>query len=303
MNVIRYSYIMLDLGGLHVFYWVSRLGGVGAAARELHVTQPAVSQRLKLLERQCGRKLYGRAGNKLVLTEHGRRLYEGCRPAIEALLALEDSVKGGEAAVAGEVRICALSEFAKAFLLPRIEKFQRRHPGASFHVEYRHAYEMMSHLSRHEVDLAFTNELYTRPQFECAPAFEERIVCAGPPPARRLSWKDLGTLPWFSCGSEDNVWSEFERRARAHGVELPRPSIQIAEMESILTLAARRPGFTLAPAHALELRKTPRLAVHELPGGSFSRTVYACRLKSVPLGSAAQAFWTFILPRKPEASR
>lgn len=286
---------MIDLGALHVFYWVSRVGGVRAASRELFVTQPAISQRLKLLERQLGLKLYGRAGNKLVLTEDGRKLFEASRPAFEMLLSMESLMQGRGSALSGYIRIAALSEFSKAYLLPRIARFRAKHPGVKFHIEYRHAYEMLSFLSRHEVDLAFTNELQASPQIESVPGFEERIVCVGPRPSRKLSWSAVGKLPWLSCGSEDNVWFEFERKAAQHGIELSQPAVQVAEMESILALAAQGRGYTLAPMHALKLRSVPRLAVHRLPLPDFKRTIYFCRLKTVPMGRATQAFWDFLL--------
>jgi len=75
---------VVDHGALYVFYQVSRLGGVNAAARELQVTQSAVSQRLASLERSIGRKLYGRIGNRVHLTEDGRKLYSSCRDAFSS---------------------------------------------------------------------------------------------------------------------------------------------------------------------------------------------------------------------------
>jgi DNA-binding transcriptional LysR family regulator len=285
---------MIDLGALHVFYWVSRVGGVRAASRELFVTQPAISQRLKLLERQLGLKLYGRAGNKLVLTDDGRKLFEASRPAFEMLLSMESLMEGKGSELSGYIRIAALSEFSKAFLLPKIERFRAKHPGVKFHIEYRHAYEMLGFLSKHEVDLAFTNEPHGSPQIEAVPGFEEEIVCVGPGPSRRLSWNDIGRVPWLSCGSEDNVWFEFERQAAKHGVELSQPAVQVAEMESILTLAAQGRGYALAPRHALKLRSVPRLAIHRLPLPPFKRPIYFCRLKTVPMGRATQAFWDYL---------
>lgn len=292
---------MLDLGALQVFYWVARVGGVRAASRELFVTQPAISQRLRLLERQVGRKLYGRVGNKLALTEEGRRLFEACRPAFEILLSAEAVMKGEGSPLSGYVRVAALSEFSKAFLLPRVDEFRVRHPGVKFHIEYRHAYEMLDQLLRHDVDFAFTNEQPRSPRIEAFPGFVERIVCVGPGPARRLRWKEVGALPWLSCGSEDNVWFQFEREAARRGVDLPQPAVQVAEMESILALAAQGHGYALAPRHALDLRRSSSVAVHSLPGGSFERPIHFCRLKTMPLGRATQAFWDFLLARaKPK---
>lgn len=289
---------MLDIGALRAFYYVGKFGGIGAAARELKVTQPAVSQRVAQLERLVGKKLHGQAGRRLVLTEEGRRIYEACRQAFDTLEALESSLSGAGAPVGGTVRIASLSEVAKVLLLPNIRAFREKNPAVRFDLQYRLPYEILSSLSRHEVDFAITNEPYRRPQVELVPCFLERVVLAGPGPSRRLSWPQLEGLPWLSYGSEDPLWFEFERLAMRHGAVLPRPAFMVAEVESVLRLAAEGAGYALVPEHALRLRRLPGLCVHKPPFGAFTRQVYACRLRTVAPGQAAQAFWEFLLDRR-----
>lgn len=285
---------MLDLGALHAFYWVGRLGGVGAAARELKVTQSAVSQRLKKLEGQFGRRLYGRAGRRLVLTEDGERLLQVCRQVFDLLGSAEAGLRGESTPVLGAVRIASLSEFGKAFLVPRLVAFRRLHPSVEFDLRYAQPYEMLASLSRHEVDFVLTNELYQRPQIESVAVFREEVLCVGPRPARRLSWKDLERLPWLSYGEEDPLWYEFERQAARRGTALPGPVVRAAEMETVLRLAAAGVGYALAPRHAVALRTLRGLAVHRLPMPAQSRWVYLCRLRTVPLGQASRTFWDFL---------
>src|SRR5687767_10816079 len=123
----------LDIAALHVFYLSAKLGGVGAAARALRVTQPAVSQRLASLERSVGRKLYGRVGRGSQLTEDGRRLYASCRDAFALLESAEAALTGtADEPLAGTVRVTALSEAGKAFVLPALLEFRRRHPAVAF---------------------------------------------------------------------------------------------------------------------------------------------------------------------------
>lgn len=282
---------MLDLGALRTFLRVASLGGIGAAARDLKVTQPAVSQRVRGLEEGLGRKLFGRAGRGLVLTEDGRRLFEACRRAFDVLEAAEAALQRREAEVVGSVRIAALSELAKVHVLPKTLEFRRRHPGVEFDLLYRLPFEMLGSLLRHEVDFALTNEPYRRPQIEVVPLFKERIVCVGPGPAKRLSAKELERLPWLAYGAEDPVWSEFEHLCSRKGIRLPRPTFRVADVESVLRLAAAGAGFALAPEHAVRMRELRGLAVHPLPVAAFQKTIYACRLRTVPMGRAAQAFW------------
>ncbi|MBI3550057.1 MAG: LysR family transcriptional regulator [Elusimicrobia bacterium] len=285
---------MLDLDALHAFYWTAKLGGVGAAARRLHVTQPAVSQRLRQLETDLQRKLYGRAGYRIALTEEGEKVYRACAPAFETLEALETSLEGKSKDIQGHLRIMALSEFSKAFLLPKLRDFQKKHPGIRFRLEYRLPFEMLSALVRHDIDFAFTIEVPTHPQIEAVPVYVEELVCLGPSPARSLSWDDLRTIPWLSCRSEDHAWFEFEEILQKRGVQLSSPAIEVAEQESLMTLAAQGAGYVLTPLHSMKLRSVPGLVRHKLPFGPLKQTVYFCRLKTVPLGLAGEAFWRSI---------
>lgn len=282
---------MIDLNELQVFYWVGKLGGVGAAARKLQVTQPAVSHRLRALEKELGRKLYGRVENRIVLTEAGESLLRSCSPALESLANVDASVRDRPAGLEGLVRIVALSEFAKVFLLPRLRRFLARHPRVRFAMEYRAPYEMPPLLLERRADIIFGKELQAKPQVEARRVFTEEYVLVGPKPARRFSWKDLETLSWLSCRSEDNYWHELQQRVIRQGARLPAPVVEIVDIESLIALAAEGAGYALVPLHAVRLRRAPGLAIHKLPGPPIKEEILACRLRTVPLGAAAAAFW------------
>jgi LysR family transcriptional regulator, transcriptional activator of nhaA len=66
----------LNYHHLHYFYRVVRSGGIGQAARELHVSSPAVSAQLRELQGFLGEPLFARSGRRLVLTEMGRTVYD-----------------------------------------------------------------------------------------------------------------------------------------------------------------------------------------------------------------------------------
>ncbi|MBI3550563.1 MAG: LysR family transcriptional regulator [Elusimicrobia bacterium] len=76
---------MIDLNALYVFWLARRLGGVGRAARRLGVTQSAVSQKLRTLERRVGSKLYGRERNRFVAFDAGAAILDACGPAFVIL--------------------------------------------------------------------------------------------------------------------------------------------------------------------------------------------------------------------------
>ncbi len=81
------------LNALRAFEATARLGGVGRAAQDLHVTHGAVSRQLKLLEDHLGLALFQRAGRGLRLTAAGTRLQAACS---EAFSGIEDCVRETE---------------------------------------------------------------------------------------------------------------------------------------------------------------------------------------------------------------
>jgi len=69
-----------NLRRLEAYYWVARLGGVGAAAAHLGLTQPSVSVRVKELERELGTQLFHRVGRNVRLSESGVVIAAGWSP-------------------------------------------------------------------------------------------------------------------------------------------------------------------------------------------------------------------------------
>ena len=115
------------LPALRCFEAVARLGGVTRAAQALHVTHSAVSQQVRQLEDLLGLSLFEREGRGLRLSENGR-LY-----ALQVRKALRDIGEATRALRvrprAGELVIAVVPSFGLHWLLPRLPRFQARHPG------------------------------------------------------------------------------------------------------------------------------------------------------------------------------
>src|SRR6185437_12633850 len=73
------------LNGLRAFEAAARLGSFTLAAKELHVTQAAVSQQVRLLEKRLGIALFHRRANELELTDQGRAFQPGLSAAFEGI--------------------------------------------------------------------------------------------------------------------------------------------------------------------------------------------------------------------------
>jgi DNA-binding transcriptional LysR family regulator len=115
---------MISLKAVQAFAAIVRHGSVVQAAAELGVTGSALSHLLRELEGRLGVPLFERVGRGLVPTEDGRRLADAVVPAFAQIdQALADF---GRRRV--ELRISTLSTFASSWLIPRLARFQARHP-------------------------------------------------------------------------------------------------------------------------------------------------------------------------------
>jgi LysR family transcriptional regulator, regulator of gene expression of beta-lactamase len=115
-----------SLNGLRAFEAAGRHASFTAAARELNVTQTAVSRMVRLLEERLGFPLFRRHANGLELTTQGHALLSGLTDSFDAIARLADQVG---AMRAGPVLTVGVGPtLAVNWLIPRLTSFYRGHP-------------------------------------------------------------------------------------------------------------------------------------------------------------------------------
>lgn len=142
---------MLDWDDLRSFLAITRHGSLSAAARALRVTQTTMGRRLEALHLRAGARLLLKTPRGYVLTPAGERVLANVERMEAEALAVERSIGGDDARIAGEVRITTVETFAAKVLVPQLKPLMDRHPGL--------AIEMITDtralsLSRREADLA-----------------------------------------------------------------------------------------------------------------------------------------------------
>lgn len=102
------------------------------AAKELHVTQAAVSQQVRALEKEVGRPLFIRQHRALTLTREGDRLNRAVSMGLEHIANTVDEIRG--VTVNPSIAVGVTFAVASYWLIPRLEQFRARHPNVSVHV-------------------------------------------------------------------------------------------------------------------------------------------------------------------------
>ncbi|MGU3387543.1 LysR family transcriptional regulator [Methylobacterium sp. D53M] len=120
---------MLDTDDLRFFVAVAASPSLAAAARSLNVSPPAVTQRLRSLEKRLRVHLVDRSGRGLTLTDEGELLAERGRDLLGAFDDLADALAERVGAVTGHLRVVAPLGFGRRYVAPVVTAFRLRHPG------------------------------------------------------------------------------------------------------------------------------------------------------------------------------
>ncbi|RAI04351.1 LysR family transcriptional regulator [Acuticoccus sediminis] len=119
----------MDLSSaLKAFVRTVERGSLTAAARDLNISQPAVTKQLGNLERQVGARLLERSARSVRLTPQGKALYEASREPLAALEAAIEGIRQDGGHVEGPLRVHAPSCIGVRHLHPIVMEFQRLHP-------------------------------------------------------------------------------------------------------------------------------------------------------------------------------
>lgn len=136
----------METQNLRAFVLVAETGSFSLAAEKLHLTQPAVSKRIALLEQQLGSALFDRIGRHVSLTEAGKALLPHARTISRQLHAAEQSVRDLSGDVAGELRIATSHHIGLHRLPPVLSQFSKTFPGVILDIDFmdsEQAYELV----------------------------------------------------------------------------------------------------------------------------------------------------------------
>jgi DNA-binding transcriptional LysR family regulator len=144
-------YRVMDLKALRCFWAMAKEGSLTRAGIELGISEPAVSQRIRSIERYLGTKLYEASGGRVALTDSGRRLFQ---MAIDLFDRLEDFETGlGELETTGSITLAAEDSVHLYLLPPVVERFIRDFPRVRLRLPSRTVGQTVAMVQQDKADL------------------------------------------------------------------------------------------------------------------------------------------------------
>lgn len=172
-----------DFNRLKVFYHIYSLNSIVAAANQLHLSQPAISQQLQKLEGELKVPLFTRLHKKLVPTAAGERLFTLVEPFVEKLQDEIPYIRQPLDRPAGMLRIGAPREFGKEYLPRFCYEFRQLYPDVMFKLKFKESIPLLTMIREGILDYALVDVYFKRGElpsfsdiFSVDPLLKEEMI-------------------------------------------------------------------------------------------------------------------------------
>lgn len=249
---------MLDLHKLNIFTTVVRTGSFSAAAEQLLLSQPAVSQHVHDLETSLGTQLFMRGRRGVATTAAGAQLYDYAQAIFRLVAEAENAVTDVANLTAGQLAVGA-TPGVSVYLLPEpIQDFHGRYPNLNVIVRTGTTPEIMADLHRGQLDLGvIEGEVAENADDALAvqplQVVEQRLVVG-----RRHPWWGRATVNMAELNGQTFVMRQRNSQTRIwldallqeHAIR-PRIGAEFDNVESIKRAVTNGTSVTILPEYAI----------------------------------------------------
>lgn len=144
----------LDLHNLRAFRAIAESGSFSAAAARLHLSQPAVSKRIALLEAHLGVSLFDRVGRRVLLTEAGSALLPHAATVELSFAAATQAVRDLDGEVSGRLHLGTSHHIGLHRLPPVLSAFKRAYPRVQLDIQFLDSEQAYAALAGGDIELA-----------------------------------------------------------------------------------------------------------------------------------------------------
>ena len=280
-----------------VFYHVASTLSFSEASKQLFISQSAVSQSIKTLERKLDQTLFIRSTKHVQLTPEGEILLRHIEPAMHFIRRGEAQLLDA-AATGGQIRIGASDTICRYFLVPYLERFHRDFPSAHIKVINQTSIKCVELLETGQVDLIVTNypnqylsnvssikKIRTfKDVFIANKSFEQLK-------GQKLSYEQLSKYPILMLDKRSTTSEFLHRHFQQHHLDLV-PEIELTSNDLLIDLARIGLGIAFIPDFCIQEPNDDLFIVEteeELP----TRELVIAHNEQIPLTKASEEFLNY----------
>ena len=286
----------MNIDQIKAFHQVASTGSFTRAARELFITQPAVSQEIKALESALGVTLFDRSGKKVQMTTEGEVLFSYAHRLFALHEEMESLFGRSKNLQHGQIKLGSTALMGTYFLPKIIGRFNRRYPGIEIDLRMGNSGEIIHLVLEGGVDLGFAGMISNDRRLKFIPIHQEKFIMVASPhhplACRKITLDDIARTPfiWREKGTQTRKliekWFEGQPSCR-----YPRKSIELENMEAAKRMVEAGYGITVFPEASVKREISAgllkRLTLERL---NLSNFYYLLFLKGRKKSGAVQVF-------------
>lgn len=286
----------INLDYYKAFYYVAKYGSSSKASEVLLISQPAISQTIKKIEKEIGCKLFDRTAKGMKLTKEGTVLYSHVSNAMDELASGEKKVEKLAHYESGEIVIGSGDTALYNYLLPRLKKFSEDYPNIHVSVISDTTPILLDMLRKGNVDLAFVlTHMEEIEQFNLTPLqdFEDIFISSNAfseLKGKVLDANKLSKYPIVTLGKSSSMRKYFETWFRSSGIEFT-PEYIVSTTDLIMLFVKNGLGIGVIPegfaTESIARGELFQLEVEKMPP---KRHLYIATDQLAPLSALSRRF-------------
>ena len=191
-----------NLSQYRIFYEVAKSGNISRAARELFISQPAISKAISKLEDSLGTVLFSRNSRGVQLTEEGAVLFDHIQKAFEELALGEQELRRFKDFHMGHIRIGVSNTLCRFIMLDYLKGFIERYPHIKVTIESQSSTHTLSMLEQQRIDIGLVAEPRSPKNLEFIPVMDiQDIFVATPSYLENLRLREGADADVFQVGN------------------------------------------------------------------------------------------------------
>jgi DNA-binding transcriptional LysR family regulator len=286
---------MLNLNQIRAFYHVAKNLSFTAAAKDLFITQPAVTAQIKAFEEYCELELFKKRGRSICMTDEGKALYENVRPIFEQEKKVETLISDLRGLKRGVLRLGTSKTYARYIMPFLMRDFHAKYRHIEIHLDEGSSTDMIKSLPELKNEVAIIAKVVDEPDVEFIPFSEEELILLLSPEHPLLRKK---SVTFEEISKEPIIMKDIGSKTRKVVNELyerhacvPNILMETANADFIKQFVERGEGISFLVRGAVDAElKQERLATRPIIGETVTIDVSIAYLKNQPLSPAARAF-------------
>ena len=232
-----------NLSQYKIFYEVAKAGNISKAAKELYISQPAISKAIGKLEDSLGLSLFTRSSRGVQLTSEGEILFEHAREAFEALERGEQELRRIQEFDIGHLRIGVSNTLCKYILLPYLKTFIDQYPHMKVTIESQSTVQTLNRLEQQKIDLGLVAEPSLRKDLSFIPVMDiQDIFVSTRAYLENLYLREGSDTNIFETGNimlldENNMTRHHVDEYMAENAIFPHQILEVTTMDLLIEFA------------------------------------------------------------------